>query len=208
MNCRDAQELLSALIDEQVTDAEEIAVRAHLESCPACRDALSEIEQAAAAVRDLPRVEVGRDFTDRVMARVGRERSRRAPGERWTGWRAWTALEFLPAPALRVAAALVLGLLVGFGAARLGGNGARSSLVAEQAPALPVSRGGESLGVAGRALAPSDVERGWQSAHSAAGEIDYVLDRYTLVPGQTGESAAGGARRPPAVANRDVIVRF
>jgi anti-sigma factor RsiW len=199
MICRDARELLSALIDEQLTDAEEIAIRSHLESCAGCRAALGEMEGAVAAVRSLPRVDVSDDFTARVMGRVERFEARRF---RWPRWERWDLSVWLPAPALRVAAALVLGVLVGYGGARFWTGRAGAPMHAQEELAAPAESSAAS------ALS-SPVEPGLQRAIPAGDEIDYVLDRYTMITGR-GATALPGASNPsgPAVANQDVPVRF
>ena len=196
MICRDARELLSALVDEQLTDAEEIAVRTHLERCEGCRAALEEMEATVSAVSSLPRVEVSGDFTARVMERVEAIEERRL---RLPAWLRWEPRVLLPAPAMRMAAVLVLGVLVGYGWAHFrGGDGAVSPVAQEQLAAPAESSGSLSSPAAADA----------RHAIPAGEEIDYVLDRYTLIQGQ-GAAAPGASRSTrPAVANQDVPVRF
>jgi anti-sigma-K factor RskA len=110
-------------------DDEAMAYAAHLEVCPACRAEVDELAPAAAALPAsvLP-VAVPVALGDRVMAEVRREAELlaaagegadrapapvRAPRRNWWRW---------PAPALAVAALLV-GLVVGLGAAGVIGGG-------------------------------------------------------------------------------------
>lgn len=193
MICRDARELLSAWIDEQLAEAEELSVRAHLEGCVACRALARELESTVAAVRSLPRIEAAPDFTARVVSRAQRHEERRA----W--WRGLVFREpgaFVPAPALRVAAALVLGLLAGYGAAQWNPGRSGPAPLAVDTRSVP----GESLGTASGA---TDLG-GTRPGGLAAGEIDYVLDRYTVVHG----GPPGAQPMRPVLANQDVPVRF
>jgi hypothetical protein len=196
MICRDARELLSALIDEQLTEAEELSVRAHLEGCAECRSLAAELESAVAAVRALPRVEATPDFTARVMTRVRRHEERRA---RWRDLAFWEPGALLPVPALRVAAAVVLGLLVGYGAAQWVSFGAKGAPLQAHLYAAPP----ESLGTGPQATGLSHGPVDLDATSTAAGDVDYVLDRYTVVGGGAESPAVG-----PSLVNQDVPVRF
>ena len=37
MRCREAQELVSALVDDELTDQERVSLKGHLKECPKCR---------------------------------------------------------------------------------------------------------------------------------------------------------------------------
>jgi len=68
MNCHDARERLSDLLDDAVSAPELTEIRAHLQGCPECR---RELERLRATVSLLSRVERPRapvGFVDRVMA--------------------------------------------------------------------------------------------------------------------------------------------
>jgi len=190
MICRDARELLSAWIDDQLTEAEELSVRAHLEGCDTCRSLAGELESVVSTVRSLPRVEATGDFTARVMGRVQRREERRGW---WRDLLRWEPGSLMPAPALRVAAALVLGLFAGFGVAQWTPWSTAPATVSVDSRTLL----GESLGAV-PASAPAETPR-----LAGGTEIDYVLDRYTVVHG-----AAGAPAMRPVLANQDVPVRF
>lgn len=72
MNCDGCLELLSARLDGALTEAEERELKAHLTSCPACREAeaqLAALQSAFAELEDPPAPEgFARDVMDRVRA--------------------------------------------------------------------------------------------------------------------------------------------
>lgn len=47
MDCRQANELLDACVDDQLSSEQETELRRHIEACPACRDALAQLESLA-----------------------------------------------------------------------------------------------------------------------------------------------------------------
>ena len=90
-------EMLSALLDGEVDLPARRDAEAHLRACSQCRDELSQVEEARAAVRGLP-------VLDFPAGLVPVERRRR----RWILSPGW-------ATALAVALALTVGLVVGPG---------------------------------------------------------------------------------------------
>jgi len=68
MNCHDARELFSALIDETLTRAERADVYGHLATCAECRRELAAIERTVALVRGATPVRAPAGFVDRVIA--------------------------------------------------------------------------------------------------------------------------------------------
>lgn len=66
-------DLLSALVDGELSPAQERAARSHLESCPGCRRELEEVTSARHLVRSLPDVAVPFGFERRLL-RAGRYR--------------------------------------------------------------------------------------------------------------------------------------
>jgi anti-sigma-K factor RskA len=115
-------------------EAEAHAYAAHLEACPACRAEVEELEAAAAALpASVPPVAAPPALGERVMAEVRREArllaaagdgadraAAPAPRPARRAWWRW------PAPAL-AAAALLVGIVVGLGAAGvIGGGGAKT----------------------------------------------------------------------------------
>lgn len=68
MNCHDARELFSALIDETLTREERADVYGHLATCAECRRELAAIERTVALVRGATPVRAPAGFVDRVVA--------------------------------------------------------------------------------------------------------------------------------------------
>jgi anti-sigma factor RsiW len=63
---------LSALLDGELSGAEEVAARAHLAGCPACRSQLEEVGAARTWVRDLGPVDPPFGFYERMLLHQGR----------------------------------------------------------------------------------------------------------------------------------------
>ncbi|MEA3054948.1 MAG: hypothetical protein QOD30_380 [Actinomycetota bacterium] len=63
-----ADDLLSALLDGQLTPAEATEVRAHVDACAECAAELDEVRAARRAVRELPAVEVPATFLTELLA--------------------------------------------------------------------------------------------------------------------------------------------
>ena len=55
-------ELLSAFVDDQLTPDEKALVQQHLASCSACQARLEELRSVIALIRELPELELPRDF--------------------------------------------------------------------------------------------------------------------------------------------------
>lgn len=64
-------DVLSALVDGELTADEEVAARHHLDGCDACRDELAATEATAALVRGLPGVDAPFGFYERLLRRRG-----------------------------------------------------------------------------------------------------------------------------------------
>ncbi|MDQ4070973.1 MAG: anti-sigma factor, partial [Actinomycetota bacterium] len=60
-------DVLSALLDGELTRSEEDAARAHLRACQACGDELLAVQQARTWVRDLPPVDAPSGFYERLL---------------------------------------------------------------------------------------------------------------------------------------------
>lgn len=83
---------LSALVDGELTPAEETAARTHLATCAACREELAALERVRALVRSLP----GLDLPPLVVERV-----------RWLGRRRPSRVAAVAATAVAAAASLL-----------------------------------------------------------------------------------------------------
>lgn len=76
MRCREIQELLSLYVDHELDAERESTVEEHLRGCPACREALRELELCLQAMRDLPRQEAPPGFVEGVAGHLNQ-------GGRW-----------------------------------------------------------------------------------------------------------------------------
>jgi len=60
-------DLLSAMLDGELTPGELVGVRAHLDLCPQCQHELQRISETRTLVRDLPAVEPPFGFYERMV---------------------------------------------------------------------------------------------------------------------------------------------
>jgi len=90
-------DLLSALLDGELSAAEESAVRAHLETCAECRRELDYIGGARTLLRGLPAVEPPFGFLERLLSHRSRW-ARAAVGVLAAGAAASIAVVALAAP--------------------------------------------------------------------------------------------------------------
>jgi hypothetical protein len=115
VNCRQAENLISAYLDGELEGGYRAEIEAHLASCPACRQYAEELEAAQAALAGIfAAAEPPADLLERVMARVrsaGAETPVSRQAAAFSGWRRTFAVAGL-------AAAVVLACLQ-FGEARL-----------------------------------------------------------------------------------------
>jgi len=70
LRCDDVRELLSALLDEELSPEERIMALGHIERCAPCRAWLAQVHAAQQRLRAYPRIESARDLNDVVMVRV------------------------------------------------------------------------------------------------------------------------------------------
>ncbi len=71
--CARVAEDLSALLDGELAEEREVAVRAHLESCPNCTDRVAVLRRVDPALAAAPAPEVPADLRARVDARLSSE---------------------------------------------------------------------------------------------------------------------------------------
>ena len=91
------KEQLSALLDDELNDAERDAVLAHLDECADCRAYFAELAALHDAMGELDRLEPPAGFAESVLKRLhGGNRSKRR------SWRGWTALAACAAVAVLV----------------------------------------------------------------------------------------------------------
>ena len=70
MNCRSAESLFSALIEDELCQEERRALEAHLLGCRRCSLSVRELRESMSLVRSLPAVGVSPHFEEDVLARV------------------------------------------------------------------------------------------------------------------------------------------
>ena len=70
---------LSEYLDNEVGATERREIEVHLDGCARCREALAELKQVVAAIREIPPVEPSPWLTTRIMARI-REEAAPRPG--------------------------------------------------------------------------------------------------------------------------------
>lgn len=74
MDCADYLELLSAQLDGELTDGEERALSAHLETCPACRELARQLAGLHQDCSQLEELEAPGGFAQGVMEKIRGER--------------------------------------------------------------------------------------------------------------------------------------
>lgn len=70
MNCKNAQSLLSAYIDEELSGREMLDLRAHLSDCTECSEELRCVEAVRQVLGGTPVPEPSPDFEDRLVSSV------------------------------------------------------------------------------------------------------------------------------------------
>src|SRR5690349_14585766 len=70
MNCKTAQSLLSAYVDEELTGREMLQMREHLNDCPECAEEHTCVEALKRLLGASPVPEPSADFEDRLVLRV------------------------------------------------------------------------------------------------------------------------------------------
>jgi anti-sigma factor RsiW len=137
MRCAQAQELMTATVDGELSPRQRGAFEAHLASCAACRDELTATERMLAALEALPMetevpVLLEQETLRRVRIEAAEEAERRA-ANRW-----WTRLR-VPAVAVTALAALVL-VIVGHDEGRRKAEVARTPAAAAKPAAEDLAR--------------------------------------------------------------------
>ena len=68
--CRKNQKLLSAYVDEMLSEKAKKSFTVHLDSCPECRKALQELELLRELLREFPEKDPGPGFETAILSRV------------------------------------------------------------------------------------------------------------------------------------------
>jgi len=113
MTCEQAQELITALVDEELLDAERSSLEAHLEGCDNCRRALTEERALKAAVRGAgDRIRAPAELRSKILAdrRIFPE-AKRLP-RRWQDYIWPMPHAAIPAVAVALLLAIALPLFV------------------------------------------------------------------------------------------------
>ena len=110
MNCDEARSLLDLLVDGELPDREQGAVRLHLDGCLACQHDLRRTNELREMLRQAPRHAVPDLLLNRVRERIAEVADRPGLGPNWTRWMK---------PFFTHAAAAVVGALFVYGAIQL-----------------------------------------------------------------------------------------
>jgi anti-sigma factor RsiW len=86
MQCREAHELLSALLDDEVGAEQQQAARAHIAGCSLCAEVARDYRRIGAKLRTVARMPAPPDLADKVLARLATE-ARSANDNRRFHWR-------------------------------------------------------------------------------------------------------------------------
>ncbi len=74
MNCNTCREKLSLYIDKQLSNQEQVEMKAHLDLCEACKKEYRALEQMVTMLNDLPEVEMPDTFHQYLMAKISQEK--------------------------------------------------------------------------------------------------------------------------------------
>ena len=86
MQCKEAHEALSALIDDEVPPDQQQAAKTHAASCPLCAELARDYRQIGEQLRAVARVPAPADLGDKVRARLASE-ARSVKTGAWFDWR-------------------------------------------------------------------------------------------------------------------------
>jgi anti-sigma factor RsiW len=70
MNCRSAESLFSALVEDELSQEERRAIEAHLMGCRRCSLSVRELRETMSLLRSLPEAGTSAHFEEDVMARI------------------------------------------------------------------------------------------------------------------------------------------
>ncbi|MGD9008837.1 MAG: zf-HC2 domain-containing protein [Desulfobacteraceae bacterium] len=99
--------LLSAYLDNELSDAERLQISGHLETCAKCRNQLAALQAADAMIRDADAIEPSATFDRSFWDKVASQERRKQPA-----WKQWLQPGWRPAMAVGLTAGIVMGLLI------------------------------------------------------------------------------------------------
>ncbi len=185
MKCTQAKELFSASLDKDLTFEEQSLLDGHLGVCPECAAEMSKMTRLRDFMQQMPEMDPGADFFDRIKDRIDEAGNRNIPimepaafslmdslRDIWQG--AWLR------PAMGAAFGLVLGILISTGQGGIGQNGF-------QTPSMAInSAGNEDLAAFAMASSGPFDEIELPPLRSGADSLqmneEYVLDPYKQDP--------------------------
>jgi anti-sigma factor RsiW len=85
MNCRSAESLYSAFLEDELNQEERRSLEAHLMGCRRCSVAVKDLKQTLALVGDLPAVETSPHFEDEIFDRIRSGEALRPTMVEWLG---------------------------------------------------------------------------------------------------------------------------
>jgi len=113
--CERYEQQISALLDGELPEEEQTALRAHLQTCASCAATYRMFSNLSAAMQDLT-AEPPADLTDRILAQIEKEKivPIEAAGPKKRGWKTFAATA--------ACLAVIVGVAVFAGPNRLGSN--------------------------------------------------------------------------------------
>ncbi|MBQ1372121.1 MAG: zf-HC2 domain-containing protein [Oscillospiraceae bacterium] len=166
MNCEQAMELMSAMLDDALSAEQAQALQAHLEHCPECQRLMQTLSGLDRQLSELQEP-VPAAFKDDVLARIHRaSETKMPPKRRWFG----------PGRSVGIVAAILV-LLVGTGVIRTSLKGQTEGIYAtpdrNMAPALNANQDTLHYGLSDHAeLSVSGLENACEGAESVEGLSD------------------------------------
>jgi len=113
LTCRQALELASQYIDDELNELERETLEAHLFACDECFYEYASMRTAAEAMRTAPAVVPSESLRDRILAAVGQEAASPAPAPVVMELPAWRVRRILaPAAAIAAVALLTFGVFL------------------------------------------------------------------------------------------------
>ncbi len=135
------KEKLSALLDDELSEAERDTVLAHLDACEDCRAYFAELNAMHEALGELEEYDTPENFAAGVMARLHEEQAKkvsdfRAAAKSRRPWRSWGALAACAAAVVLAVVAIPQTVRMGKGAPAVAGAPAEAAPML-MAPAAP-----------------------------------------------------------------------